>query len=290
MMARLETEGKIYDDKFLEDYLQRLVQRIHYPKIWKGRNQNLVVKLLNSDQKACYSFDNGQILITTQLVAQTLNEKELFRILTEAVAHILLDSNIDNLDPDSESEFARLGAAYPVSVRIRLQTIATKFLNYYEKNTKSEPYSGDFDYLNSIAGVISYTAWQEYYSNHYQAALELVERLMQANIANSTDYLLKAKIYPKIVNTPEANQQSINYLKTAASLSDQQLPDIYSELGVLQVREKQYAEARVTFSEYYKLVSAVQNDEKMKWALKMINLCDVYLNESEDGASQKPDQ
>jgi len=281
LMAQLESDKKLYDDKFLEDYLQRLVQQIHYPKFWKGRDQNLVVKVLNSDQRIFYCFDNGQILISTQLIAQSQNEKDLFRVLTEAVAHILLDSNMDNLNPESETDYGRLGAVYMASTKKRIQTISGKFLNYYERNTQPESYSNDFDFLNAVAGVISYTAWQEYYSNHYQLALELIERLMLQNIANSTDYLLKAKIYPKIVNTPEANRQSMAYLKTAASFSDQNFPEIYSELGVLQLREKMYAEARASFLEYYKLVSAVQDDEKMKWALKMINLCDVYLKEED---------
>jgi hypothetical protein len=288
LLARLEAEKKIYNDKFLEDYLQRLIQRIHYPKIWKGRDQNLVIKILNSDQKICYGFDNGTVLITTQLIAQSLNERDLFRILAEVVAHILLDSNIENLDSGSESDYARLGAIYTASTKKRIQSIAGKYLSYYERTVEGEPYSNEFDFLNSVAGVIGYTAWQEYYSNHFQAALELVERLMQANIANSTDYLLKAKIYPKIVDTPEANRQSISYLKKAASLTDQQLPEIYSELGVLQLREKLYAEARISFTEYYKLVSAVQDDEQMKWALKMINLCDVYLKENTAETSQNP--
>jgi hypothetical protein len=285
LIARLEAENKIYSDKFMEDYLQQLIQRIHYPKIWKGRDQNLSIKILNSDQKVCYAFDNGMILISTQLIANLNGEKELFRILSEAVAHILLDSNMDNIDPDSQSDYGRLGAIYSGSTKKRIQLIAAKYQNYYERNAGGEPYASDFDFLNAVAGIVSYTAWQEYYNNHYQLALEYIERLMKANLANSTDYLLKAKTVTKIVNTSDSNQQAINYLKIAASFNDQQLPEIYSDLGVLQLREKLYTDARTSFMEYYKLVSAVQDDEKMKWALKMINLCDVYLKENQTDAA-----
>jgi hypothetical protein len=279
LIAQLESQGKIFSDNYAEDYLQRLVQRIHYPKIWKDRDQNLLVKILNSDQKIWYAFDNGIILISTQLLAEAKDEKEIFRVLSEAIAHILLDSNLDNIDPNSQSDFGQLGAIYSGPTKKRIQIITAKYLNYYEKNAGVKPYADEFDFLNAMAGIISYTAWQEYYNNHYQSALDYLDRLMQKNLANSADYLLKAKIYTKMVNTPGINQQCIGYLKTAASFKDQLLPEIYSDMGVLQLREKQYTEARNSFMEYQKLVTASKEDEKIKWSLKMINLCDVYLKE-----------
>jgi hypothetical protein len=281
LMARLESQKKLFPDKYAEDYLQQLIQQIHYPKFWKGRDQNLTVKILDSEQKVCYAFDNGVILISTQLLANLGSEKDLFRILAEAVAHILLDSNLDNLDPNSQSEYGQLGAIYSNSTKKRIQLITNKYINYYERNAGENPYSGERDFLNAMAGIISYTAWQEYYNNHFQLALEYLDRLMLKDLANSTDYLLKAKVYIKMVNTPEINQQAIEYLKKAASFNDQQMPEIYSDLGVLQLREKQYAEARASFIEYHKMVSALKDEQKIKWALKMINLCDVYLKEGQ---------
>jgi hypothetical protein len=285
LMAQLEAEKKLYADKFVEDYLQQLIQKIHYPKIWKGRDQNIQVKILNSDQKVCYAFDNGIILISTQLLANLTNERDLFKILTEAVGHILLNTNFDNVNPNASTTYEQLGAIYPENAKKRMQIIANKFINYYEKRNGTNAFAGELDFLDAMAGIISYTAWQEYYNNHFQLALEYIDRLMKSDIANSTDYLLKAKLYTKMVNTPEVNEQAIAYLKTAASFKDQQLPEIYSDMGVLQLREKQYSEARDTFTEYYKLVSQIQDDEKMKWALKMVNLCDIQLKENQTGST-----
>lgn len=275
-LAKIETEKKIFHDKYAEDYLQRVIQRIHYPQIWKGREQFLSIKILNSDQKLCYAFDNGIILISSQLIADSENEQQLFRYLVEAVGHILLDSNLDNIEEQSSSELRQLGAIYTGYTKKRIKLIADRFINQYMNNPNSIPFN-DFEFTNAIAGIISYTAWQEFYSNHYQKALDYLKRLEAYHIENSTDYLLKAKIFMKIADTNEANQEAIKYLRKAASFTDQELPEIYSELGVALVREKQYSEARQYFLKYYELVLKMSDEEKMKWALKMINLCNTHI-------------
>ena len=53
-----------------------MIQKIHDPKIWKGRDQFLSIKIQNSDQKVCYAFNNGIILISSQIIAETINEEE----------------------------------------------------------------------------------------------------------------------------------------------------------------------------------------------------------------------
>jgi len=275
-MAKLESEKKIFHDKYAEDYLQQLIQQVHHPKIWKGRDQFLTVKILNTNQKVCYAFDNGIILMSSQLIADAKHESELVHILAEAVVHIILDSNLDHIDSESGSELAQLGAIYSGYTKKRIQLIVDRFINTYE-NKGTSAYRGDFEFVNAIAGVISYTAWQEYYSNHYQVAFDYLNRLGEYKIENSTDYLLKAKIFMKLTNTPETNQDVIRYLKKAASFNDQELPEIYSELGVALLREEQYGEARQYFLKYYELVLKMADEEKMEWALKMINLCNSQM-------------
>ena len=279
-LAKLESEKKILHDKYAEDFMQQLIQRIHFPKIWKGQDQFLIVKILNSDQKVCYAFDNGSILISSQLISETKSEKEMVRILAEAIAHILLDSNLGNLTSESDSELGQLGAIYSVYDKKHIKLIVDRYMNTYTVSTTPADRS-DFELTNAFAGVISYTAWQEFYSNHYQVALDHLDRLKEFEIENSTDYLLRAKIYMKITNTPEVNQEVIRYLKKAASFNDQELPEIFSELGVALIREEQFSEARPYFLKYYELALKMADDEKMKWALKMINTCNAHLKGSE---------
>jgi hypothetical protein len=282
-LSKLEAENRIFNDEYTEDYLQRLVQKIHDPEIKKARSQFLNVKILNSDRPICYAFDNGTILISTQLIADSENERELFRILTEAVAHVLLNSNINPADAGSTSELRQLGAIYPESTKIRIRLIAEKYLNHYEKNTPSEPYSQQIRFFNSIAGVISYTAWQEFYSQKYKKALLNINKLVYHNIASSVDYLLIAKIYLKLSDTGNANQKAMEYLKKAVEFEDQPLPEIYSQMGIIHLRENQYEQAKKSFIKYHEMMVAAKNEDKQRWALKMINTCDVFAKISERG-------
>ncbi len=277
-LAKLESENKLYNDKYAEDYLQRLIQKIHYPEFSKGREQFMNIRILNTDKKVCYAFDNGTILISTEFIANAENERQLFSILTEAVAHILLNSNMNNIEAGSESELRQLGAIYPENTKKRNHLIAEKYLSYYERNTVAEPYSPQIHFFNSIAGVVSYTAWQDFYSQRYRKALLNINKLVGYDIANSTDYLLMAKIFLKLTDTIEANQKAMEYLKKAAEFEDQPLPEVYSEMGILQLREQQYEQAKESFKKYHEMVVTSKDKEEQQWALKMINACNVFMN------------
>ncbi len=281
LLAKLESENKIYEDLFAEDYLQRLIQKIHHPEFSKGRSQFMNIKILNSDKKICYAFDNGTILISTELLADTENEQQLLRILTEAVAHILLNSNIDHVDKNSQSDYGQLGAVYSQSTKKRVRLIAEKYLRYYEKRSVAEPYSSQITFFNSMASIIGYTAWQEYYGQQYKKALLNINKLVEYEIANSSDYLLLAKIYLKLSHSAEANQKALGFLKKAAELEDQPLPDIYSEMGLIQITERQFKQAKESFKKYHAMVVATKDENKQYWALKMINTCNVFINLSE---------
>ena len=52
-------------------------------------------------------------------------------------------------------------------------------------------------------------------------------------------------------------------------------------MGVIQIREKQYEQAKISFTKYHEMVVAAKDEEKQKWALKMINTCNVFINLSE---------
>lgn len=278
-IAALEAEGQIYRDKYAEDFLQQLIQKIHYPKINKGSDYFLSVKIVNSENKYLYAFDNGAILITTQLLAESKNYDELVVLFSRTIAHILLNSNMDNLQESSSSELQKLGAIYSESDKEQKRLIADNFINYTNRKTPGSLESDAGQYIASIAGIISYTAWQEYYNQQYSQALVHINRLEENEIANSTDLLLKAKCYMEISNTPKSNKIVYEMLLLATTFQDEYLPEIYSEMGLVLLRLKEYEKAKKAYLKYQELISCTQETDKKTWVRKMIKACNYYIGE-----------
>ena len=88
---------------------------------------------------------------------------------------------------------------------------------------------------------------------------------------------MNAKIYLKITHSAETNQKALEFLRKAAEFEDQPIPEIYSEMGVILIREKQYDQAKESFKKYHEMVVESKDVEAELWALKMINACDVFL-------------
>ncbi len=280
-IADLEIENRIYKDKFAEDYLQRLIQRIHYPKFYKGRDQYLRIKILNSDKPVLYAFDNGSMLISTQLLAITPSERELVRLLATAVGHILLDSNLKNIDNYSDQTLKQLGAIYKSSAKKAVKNIAGQFMEEFEEGKDTtELYLGNKIFYNNISGIISYSAWQEYYNQHYHNALTLINKLIDHNIATDEDYLLKAKIFRQMANTREANFEALSALEKSVSIGTVGLRDVYAEQGIILMRLERYKEAQDAFVKYKNsLEKAGDAPKELKWANQMIHKCKILTPE-----------
>ncbi|MBA7566248.1 hypothetical protein ES708_07937 [subsurface metagenome] len=53
-------------------------------------------------------------------------------------------------------------------------------------------------------------------------------------------------------------------------------------MGIVQLREEEYLQARESFKKYYEIISSWQDEEKKKWAVKMINTCTIYIQQQEE--------
>jgi hypothetical protein len=286
-ITRLEAEGKIYNDKYAEDFLQQLIQKIHYPKIYKGKDYFLSAKIVNTDKKYIYSFDNGTLLITTQLLAETTDYNELVVLFSRAIAHILLNSNLPNVDTYSPSEIRQLGAVYSEEDKAQKRTIAERFISY--TNTyKLGLLAVDPDvFTAAMAGIIGYTAWQSYYVNQYSEALVYISRLEEGNLANSSDLHLKAKCYMEIANNDQSNGEAYNTLLQAASFNDEYLPQIYSEMGLVLMRLRRFEDARSAYLQYQQKIMCINDPEQQAWVLKMIKACNYFIEKESGNAAAK---
>jgi hypothetical protein len=130
--------------------------------------------------------------------------------------------------------------------------------------------------------VNSYNAWLELWQYaHHSAAIDLANRNIFAGVATETDYIVKAVVQRRSTNNKESNEEIINLLNKAKTISITSNIIIYKEEGITLIRLERKAEAKKAFQTYLALLneliakneSNVQNKElenEIVWTKKMI--------------------
>jgi hypothetical protein len=90
-LKEMKANGFLVEDTGLLDYLNQLAITIGPDKLFKGYDTQITVHVIKADQPDIFSFDNGGIFITTELLAQTQSEEELIKLLSTEIAHIVCD-------------------------------------------------------------------------------------------------------------------------------------------------------------------------------------------------------
>jgi hypothetical protein len=126
------------------------------------------------------------------------------------------------------------------------------------------------DYNRIISKVLTFSAWQNFYSLKYREALEKLNRLGNAGCAEENDYLLMAKIFRTIYNTEESNYEALNFIKTAKKIGIVNLLDLSKEEGLLYLRLNDIPNAGIALEEYKKGLESlpVVNDDdrnELEW-------------------------
>ncbi len=274
-LAELENNNLIYKDLYLEDYLLGLLKNIHPIKLYKGRALYFSVRLLNSEKEEIYTFENGTILLSTQLVANLSDEKDLFEKMAQSVIHVIYDHSYKNMDPFSEDLRRQLGIIYNSGLLSKGKYMTKDYIKFYVRNQSQEyPFHDNRYFIDKIANVVSYTAWQEYYSQHYTKSLLLLNKIIDAGFGTEEDYLLKAKLYRMLGSGDDALKEAILAIEKAESLGNQKLMDIYSEKGILLMKINKWPEALEAFEKYRELImNQPGSGLEMKWCIQMIHKC-----------------
>lgn len=288
-LAELKNNNLLFEDIYLEDYLLELLKIIHPVDLYKGRMLFFTIKLLNSEVEKIYTFENGTILITTQLIANASTERELFEKMVQSVAHVIFDHSFNNIDSFSTNTQVQLGIVYNSELSIKGKQMAKDFMKYYTRNQNEERLFHDNDYfIDKIANVVSYTAWQEYYSQHYIQSLQLLNKIIGAGFGTEEDYLLKAKLYRILGSGDDALKEAIFSLETAESLGNQKLVDIYAEKGILLMKTGKWNEALEAFEKYRVLIiNHPESGLEMKWCVQMMHKCRRQLETNPDESAIK---
>jgi len=90
-------DGFFYDP-YLQDYLQRILIKIHPITLLDERPGNLNIQILKSDSPNSFCSTNGTIFITTSLLSVINSEDELYGVIAHEIAHFVFDHQIINLN------------------------------------------------------------------------------------------------------------------------------------------------------------------------------------------------
>jgi Zn-dependent protease with chaperone function len=105
----LSTNGRLFDDEYLEDYLYTILNKIHSGILLDRRPGNISIKIIKDPEPNAFSLPNGCIIISTGLLSTIQSEDELVGILAHEVAHFALDHQVLNynkeIDRKKRAEF-----------------------------------------------------------------------------------------------------------------------------------------------------------------------------------------
>ena len=102
--AQAKGNNLIYEDDALYDYIYQLLLKIHPDKLVKPEANNLGLIIIKSNSPDYFSFDNGFIVLTTGLLAGIKEEKELIKVLSNCISHLVLEHNLINLNKKLKAE------------------------------------------------------------------------------------------------------------------------------------------------------------------------------------------
>jgi len=105
----LHSHNRFYEDKYFEDYLYTLVNKIHVGILKDKRPGNIFLKVIKDTEPNAFTLPNGCIVISTGLLSTIQSEDELVGILAHEIAHFVLDHHILNynkeIDRKKKAEF-----------------------------------------------------------------------------------------------------------------------------------------------------------------------------------------
>ncbi len=105
----IASKGGFFDDKYFEDYMYTIINKIHSGLLNDERPGNLFIKILKDPQPNAFVLPNGSVVISTGLLSTIQSEDELVGVLAHEIAHFVLDHPILNynkeVDRKKKAEF-----------------------------------------------------------------------------------------------------------------------------------------------------------------------------------------
>lgn len=136
----------------------------------------------------------------------------------------------------------------------------------------------DIDFQRKISLVTTFNAYQELSAQHLLMAEELVDRNILAGCPTEDDYLLKAIVLRKLYDSPEKNNEALNYVIAAKTLHVTPKLETFKQAGLTLMRIEKMDDAQEAFDLYLEeliLYVPTENEKdyiskEIDWTRKMI--------------------
>ena len=96
-LSILSQSNLIYNDEYIEDYIQNLIFKIHPGRLNDKRSGVINLLIYNESNPNAFCLPNGTIGISTGLLSIIDSEDELIGILAHEIAHFVEDHHVNNI-------------------------------------------------------------------------------------------------------------------------------------------------------------------------------------------------
>ncbi len=360
-IKKLNKERLLYEDSYIEDYVNAMFCSVIYQKFNDKRSETLKVYVLKSPAPDSYMQPDGSLILTTGLLSVLDAEEELTAIIASEVAHHVLDHAVINVSKEISREKAaafwgpvlegaliageeyltdknqyyipgtatvaatlisaaiidkmstRLGMTYtrsqekvadrcamdflcmkkmdPSALPSALNKIRSYFIDHkeYYKFSKYGTYAefdkridrlGNFNqfsshtYQKAISSVNTFNAIIQLDSKNYAEAALIAQKNVDNKVATDGDLVILAKANMGLYNSEEKNQESLELIQRAKSMS--QGPNLNTDKQEILalLRLKKQAKAANALQEYIDHLSSfhdqARNSDDISWAANEI--------------------
>lgn len=140
----------------------------------------------------------------------------------------------------------------------------------------------DRSYLKKTAGVVSFEAALQDYNKHYSQAQFIAMKNIRNEVACPDDYLMVARSFMKLYNTPESNAECLSYLTKAEETAQVSNLNVCKMKILLLLRENKQMEAVEQLRQYQELLNTMyqqpHSEEDAQWMAAEHSWAEKLLN------------
>lgn len=89
-------KNRILKNKTLDNYLKKLIRKIHPQEFLPTTGRPIRIRVLDTDYVQVFSLDNGNIYISKAYIGALRSENELIALLAQQIAHLYKNHNLEN--------------------------------------------------------------------------------------------------------------------------------------------------------------------------------------------------